>query len=60
MGLDACRIVRPRSLAVVDAEDVWISGDCAGSANGDLGSGVLLHTQAQRPLVTVDMDEPAK
>ena len=57
-GLGNCKSLRPRELCVGDATDIWLTAGCA-SAEGpgpSVGPSVLLHTQAQGPLLAVDRD----
>lgn len=49
--LSGCRTLRPRELAVVAADDVWLTAQCLDGR--DYAPTVLLHTQAQKPLATL-------
>jgi hypothetical protein len=44
-----CPVLYPRELAVVAADDIWLTADCF-SPEG-MGAPLLLHTHSQRPLV---------
>lgn len=48
--LSGCRTLRPRELVVIDADDRWLTAQCLDGR--DASPTVLLHTQAQKPLVT--------
>ena len=48
-GLGDCRKLRPRELAVVSQADRWLTAECLHGR--DYPPAVLLHTQAQKPLV---------
>jgi hypothetical protein len=49
--LKSCVKVWPRSVAALDAKDVWLTAECR-PKTGD-GTSIVLHTQAQGPLVEV-------
>lgn len=48
--LAGCVALRPRELAAVSADDIWLTAQCV--TGKDYPATVLLHTQAQKPLVT--------
>ncbi len=56
--LKGCTRLRPRELAAADKEDIWLSAQCIISGS-DFSPTVLLHTQAQRPLVVLKTFERA-